>query len=179
MSNEINLETTTLGGGCFWCIEAVYNELEGVQVAESGYSGGKTDNPTYEKVCSGSTGHAEVVRIRFNPKIISYKEILEIFFTIHDPTTLNQQGNDIGFQYRSVIFYHSEEQKKVAQEIISKLGSSKKWRNPIVTEVSSFDKFYKAADYHQTYFKLNAHNHTVKLLLNQRLTSSENCILAN
>ncbi|MCE7740628.1 MAG: peptide-methionine (S)-S-oxide reductase MsrA [Candidatus Heimdallarchaeota archaeon] len=156
MANEINLKTTTLGGGCFWCIEAIFSELKGVQLAESGYSGGKVDNPTYEQVCSGKTGHAEVVQIRFNPKIISYKEILEIFFTIHDPTTLNQQGNDIGSQYRSVIFYHSEEQKKVAQKIISKLDSSKKWKNPVVTEVSSFDKYYKAVDYHQNYFKLNA-----------------------
>ncbi|MHA1219468.1 MAG: peptide-methionine (S)-S-oxide reductase MsrA [Candidatus Heimdallarchaeaceae archaeon] len=156
MTNEINLKTTTLGGGCFWCIEAVFSELKGIQLAESGYSGGKIDKPTYEQVCSGSTGHAEVVQIKFNPEIISFKEILEIFFTVHNPTTLNRQGNDVGSQYKSVIFYHSEEQREIAQEIITKLDRSKKWSNSIVTELTSFDKFYKAKKYHQNYFKLNA-----------------------
>jgi len=169
MADEINLKTTTLGGGCFWCIEAVFSELKGVQLAESGYSGGKIDNPTYEQVCSGSTGHAEVVQIKFNPEIILFKEILEIFFTVHNPTTLNRQGNDAGSQYRSVIFYHSEEQREIAQEIITELNESKKWLNPIVTGVSSFDKFYKAADYHQNYFKLNASQPFCKAIIEPKV----------
>lgn len=156
MTDKIDMETITLGGGCFWCIEAVYSELKGVQTAESGYSGGKIDNPTYEQVCSGATGYAEVVQIIFNPEIVTFKEILELFFTIHDPTTLNRQGNDVGSQYRSVIFYHSEEQKQIIEEMISVLDSSKKWSNPVVTEVTSFDKFYQAEEYHQNYFKLNS-----------------------
>ncbi len=156
MIDNTGMETIVLGGGCFWCIEAVFSELKGVQTAESGYSGGKIDNPTYEQVCSGSTGHAEVVQIIFNPKKVSFKEILELFFTIHDSTKLNRQGNDVGSQYRSAIFYHSKEQKQIIEEMISVLDSSKKWSNPIVTEVTSFDKFYKAEEYHQNYFKLNA-----------------------
>ncbi len=169
MADEINLKTTTLGGGCFWCIEAVFSELKGVQLAESGYSGGKIDNPTYEQVCSGSTGHAEVVQIKFNPEIILFKEILEIFFTVHNPTTLNRQGNDVGSQYRSVIFYHSEEQREIAQEIITELDGSKKWPNPIVTELTSFYKFYKAKEYHQNYFKLNASQPYCKVVIEPKV----------
>jgi len=156
MTKTNDLEITTLGGGCFWCIEAVFSELKGVQSAISGYSGGKTESPTYEQVCSGRTGHAEVVQITFNPKIISFKDILEVFFTVHDPTTLNRQGYDVGNQYRSVIFYHSDEQKKIAEEVIKELDKSKKWKNKIVTEVKQFDKFFEAEPYHQNYFKINA-----------------------
>jgi len=169
MANKINLKTTTLGGGCFWCIEAVFSELKGIQLAESGYSGGKIDNPTYEQVCSGSTGHAEVVQIKFNPEIISFKEILEIFFTVHNPTTLNRQGNDVGSQYRSVIFYHSEEQREIAQEIITELNGSKKWSNTIITELTSFDKFYKAKEYHQNYFKLNSSQPYCKVVIEPKV----------
>jgi peptide-methionine (S)-S-oxide reductase len=150
------MEIATLGGGCFWCVEAVYDKLKGVQTAVSGYSGGEKDNPTYEEICTGKTGHAEVVQIKFNPDFISFREILEVFFSTHDPTTLNRQGNDIGTQYRSVIFYHSEEQKVIAEEIIEELGNSGKWSKPIVTELSAFKKFFEAEPYHQNYFKLNA-----------------------
>ncbi len=156
MAEEINLETTILGGGCFWCIEAVFSELQGVQKAVSGYSGGKNDNPTYEQICSGKTGHAEVVQVTFNPKIVSFKEILEVFFTIHDPTTLNRQGNDVGTQYRSVIYYHLDEQKAIAQKTIKELEKSAKWSSPVITELSPFEKFFEAEAYHQNYFKLNA-----------------------
>ncbi|GIW36563.1 peptide-methionine (S)-S-oxide reductase MsrA [Meiothermus hypogaeus] len=150
-----NLEVATLGGGCFWCLEAVYDELKGVVDVVSGYSGGHVPNPTYEQVCSKQTGHAEVVQVTFDPSQISYREILEIFFTIHDPTTPNRQGNDVGPQYRSVIFYHSPEQKAVAEEVIQTLTLAGVWQNPIVTEVVHFEKFYPAEDYHQEYFKRN------------------------
>lgn len=150
-----NLQTATLAGGCFWCLEAVYDELKGVHSVESGYAGGQMDNPTYREVCNGNTGHAEVVQIRFDPTIISYRDLLNVFFTIHDPTTLNRQGADIGTQYRSAIFYHDEEQKKIAEEAIRELNAQKIWDNPIVTEVTKFDKFYKAEDYHQEYFANN------------------------
>ena len=170
MTDEKNTETVTLGGGCFWCIEAVFSELNGVQTAESGYSGGKVDDPTYEQVCSGSTGHAEVVQVQFNSEIISFREILEIFFTVHDPTTLNRQGNDIGTQYRSVIFYHSEEQREVAQKVITELNGSEKWKDSIVTELTAFDKFYKAEEYHQNYFKLNASQPYCKVVIEPKVT---------
>jgi peptide-methionine (S)-S-oxide reductase len=150
-----NLQTATLAGGCFWCLEAVYDELKGVHSVESGYAGGQMDNPTYREVCNGNTGHAEVVQVRFDPNIISYRDLLNVFFTIHDPTTLNRQGADIGTQYRSAIFYHDEEQKKIAEEAIRELNAQKIWDNPIVTEVTKFDKFYKAEDYHQEYFANN------------------------
>jgi peptide-methionine (S)-S-oxide reductase len=150
-----NLQTATLAGGCFWCLEAVYDELKGVHSVESGYAGGHVDNPSYRAVCSGTTGHAEVVQIRFDPNIVSYRDLLNVFFTIHDPTTLNRQGADIGTQYRSAIFYHDEEQKKIAEEVIRDLNAQKIWDNPIVTEVTKFDKFYVAEDYHQEYFARN------------------------
>lgn len=146
-------EIATLGGGCFWCLEAVYQELTGVQHVESGYAGGQVANPGYEEVCSGSTGHAEVVRITFDPSIVSYREILEIFFTIHDPTTPNRQGNDCGTQYRSVIFYHSLEQEDVARHVIAEMANV--WDAPIVTELSPATTYYKAEDYHQNYFRQN------------------------
>ncbi|MCS7078135.1 MAG: peptide-methionine (S)-S-oxide reductase MsrA [Bacteroidia bacterium] len=148
-----NAQTATLAGGCFWCIEAIYLEVEGVERVVSGYTGGHKPNPTYEQVCSGNTGHAEAVEIKFNPDKISYKEILEIFFTIHDPTTLNRQGNDIGTQYRSAIFYHTPEQKAIAETVIKE--AQNQWQNPIVTELVPAQTFYKAEDYHQNYYNLH------------------------
>lgn len=148
-------EIATLAGGCFWCLEAVYDELNGVEDVASGYSGGKMPNPSYEMVCTGTTGHAEVVQITFDPKVISFKEILEVFFTIHDPTILNRQGPDVGTQYRSAIFYHTSEQKMVAERVIAELDAASIWGAPIVTELKPFEKFYAAEDYHQEYFKRN------------------------
>ncbi len=146
-------EVATLGGGCFWCMEAVYQELKGVLKVESGYSGGRIANPSYREVCSGATGHAEVTQITFDPSVVSYQEILEVFFTVHDPTTLNRQGNDVGTQYRSVIFYHSPQQKTVAEA--AKKAAAELWDGPIVTEIEPFDAFYKAEEYHQNYYKDN------------------------
>ena len=148
-------ETATLAGGCFWCLEAVFDDVKGVQSVESGYAGGGKGNPTYRDVCTGMTGHAEVIQVTFDPQIISFKEILNVFFAIHDPTTLNRQVADVGTQYRSAIFYRSDEQKKVATELIRELNAQKIWDKPIVTEVTLFDKFYIAEDYHQEYFANN------------------------
>jgi peptide-methionine (S)-S-oxide reductase len=148
-------EVATLGGGCFWCLEAVYQELRGVEKVVSGYSGGDVPNPTYREVCSETTGHAEVVQVTFDPEVVSYRDILEIYFTIHDPTTMNRQGADVGAQYRSVIFYHTDEQRRVAEEVISELESEGIWSDPIVTEVTPLDEFYVAEDYHQNYFRNN------------------------
>jgi peptide-methionine (S)-S-oxide reductase len=148
-------EIATLAGGCFWCLEAVYDELRGVEDVVSGYSGGSLPNPSYEMVCTGTTGHAEAVQITFNSNIISFKQILQVFFTIHDPTTLNRQGPDMGTQYRSVIFFHGPEQKATAEQLIDELESSEVWDRPIVTEVTPFEKFYPAETYHQEYFKRN------------------------
>ena len=148
-------EVVTLGGGCFWCIEAVFEELNGVEQVESGYSGGRVDDPTYEQVCTGTTGHAEVVQVTFDPKTISLKEILEVFFTVHDPTTLNRQGADVGTQYRSVIFYRSQEQKDIAEQVIREIQKAKLWKAPIVTELVPFMAFYRAEEYHQEYYKKN------------------------
>ena len=150
-----NLEIATLGAGCFWCVEAVFDDLKGVESVESGYSGGHTENPTYREVCSETTGHAEVIQIKFNADEISFKEILQVFFTVHDPTTLNRQGNDIGSSYRSAIFYQSDEQRKIAEEVIKEVEAEGIYDNPIVTEVTAFDKFYMAEDYHQEYFDNN------------------------
>ena len=147
------LEVATLGGGCFWCTEAVFSLLKGVEKVESGYSGGKIENPTYEKVSTGTTGHVEVVQISFNPDVISFKEILEVFFSSHDPTTLNRQGQDIGTQYRSVIFFHDDQQKAIAEQLIKELTETKTWNMPIVTQIEPFKIFYKAEEYHQNYFK--------------------------
>ena len=148
-------ELATLAGGCFWCIEAVFVELKGVERVVSGYSGGTVVNPSYRQVCTGTTGHAEAVQITFDPKVISFREILEVFFTVHDPTTRNRQGPDEGPQYRSAIFYHTEAQKAAAEQVIRDLGAARVWRDPIVTEVTPFRAFYKAEDYHQDYFKLH------------------------
>jgi peptide-methionine (S)-S-oxide reductase len=142
----------TLGGGCFWCLEAVYQQLRGVTQVESGYAGGDTLNPNYESVCGGHTGHAEVVRIEFDPEIISYKKLLEVFFAIHDPTTLNRQGNDVGSQYRSVIFYHDDFQKVTAFEVFHEIENSQLFDAPLVTEISSLPAYYVAESYHQNYF---------------------------
>ena len=148
-------ELATLGGGCFWCLDAVYLDLTGVEKVVSGYAGGTVHNPTYEQVCEGTTGHAEVVQLTFDPQEISFKEILQVFFTIHDPTTLNRQGADVGTQYRSVIFYHTPEQKRVAEETIRELTAAKIWDDPIVTEVAPLEEFYPGEDYHQEYFLRN------------------------
>ena len=148
-------EVATLAGGCFWCLEAVYADLDGVLRVESGYAGGTVPNPSYEQVCAGTTGHAEVVQITFDPGVLSYRDLLEVFFDIHDPTTLNRQGHDVGTQYRSAIFYHSPEQKAVAEQLIRELSATHRWPHPIVTEVTPFTAFYKAEPYHQEYF---AHN---------------------
>lgn len=148
-----SLQMATLGGGCFWCLEAVYDDLRGVTDVVSGYAGGHIPNPTYEQVCTKKTGHAEVIQVTFDPSIISYRELLEVFFTIHDPTTLNRQGNDVGPQYRSAIFYHDEAQKKFAEQVLHETENAKIWDNPIVTEIKALDTFYPAEDYHQEYFK--------------------------
>src|ERR1700675_4886386 len=145
-------ETVTLGGGCFWCLEAVFDEMEGVLSVESGYMGGKVPNPTYQQVCTGITGHAEVVQVTFDPSVTTLREILDVFFAIHDPTTLNRQGNDVGTQYRSAIFYHSPEQKAVAEKLIAELTAAKVFGDRIGTEVAPAQTFYVAEDYHQEYF---------------------------
>ncbi len=155
MSRSDSHEVATLGGGCFWCLEAVYDGLAGVISVESGYSGGHLDRPSYEDICGGDTGHAEVVRITFDPQVLSYADLLEVFFATHDPTTLNAQGNDIGTQYRSVIFYHDEQQKAAAQGTIRRLGEARVFPRPIVTEVTAAAEFFVAEDYHQEYFSRN------------------------
>ena len=148
----MNIETATLAGGCFWCVEAVFDELNGVESVESGYMGGHKLNPTYGAVCDGNTGHAEIVQVKFDADTVSFKELLEVFFTVHDPTQLNRQGNDVGTQYRSAIFYHSPEQKAVAEATIAEINASEIWSKPIVTEVTPASKFYIAEDYHQEYY---------------------------
>lgn len=148
-------EIATLGGGCFWCLEAVYQQLRGVEKVDSGYAGGHVRNPSYREVCNGTTGHAEVVQVTFDPQEVSFKEILEVFFTIHDPTTLNRQGADVGTQYRSAIFYHDDEQKVIAEEVIREVGGAGLWSNPIITQVAPVETFYKAEAYHQNYYNQN------------------------
>ena len=153
MANE---EIAVLGGGCFWCLEAVFDRLAGVTSVESGYMGGTVDNPSYRQVCSGNTGHVEVVRVTFDTKELSYHDLLEVFFTIHDPTTLNRQGNDVGTQYRSVIFYTSDDQRQTAQQVIAELNAARIWPDPIVTTVEPAKKFFIAEDYHQEYYANNS-----------------------
>lgn len=150
-----NVKIAVLGGGCFWCLEAVFDRLQGVTSVESGYMGGHVDNPTYHQVCNGNTGHVEVVRITFDPATLAYRELLDVFFTVHDPTTLNRQGNDAGTQYRSVIFYDSEEQRRVANQAIEELNAAHVWPDPVVTAVEPATKFFVAEDYHQEYFANN------------------------
>lgn len=148
-------EIAILGGGCFWCLEAVFDRLDGVKSVESGYMGGHVENPSYQQVCSGNTGHVEVVRVSFDPKELNYRDLLEVFFTIHDPTTLDRQGNDVGTQYRSVIFFTSEEQRRTAEEVITGLNAAHHWPSPIVTRVEPAKKFFAAEDYHQEYYANN------------------------
>ena len=153
--NEVNFETATLAAGCFWCVEAVFDDLNGVEDVVSGYSGGHVENPTYHQVCDGNTGHAEVAQIKFDPSVISFKDILRVFFSVHDPTTLNRQGNDVGTQYRSAIFYHDQQQKRDAEEVIKEITDEGIYDASIVTEVTPFEKFWPAEDYHQEYFVNN------------------------
>jgi peptide-methionine (S)-S-oxide reductase len=154
-NTNTTLDTATFGAGCFWCTEAIFQRLKGVHSVISGYSGGQKENPTYDQVCTGKTGHAEVTQVIYNPKIISFDELLEVFWKTHDPTTLNRQGADIGTQYRSVIFYHNDEQKSKAEKYKEELNKAKIWDNPVVTEISPLINFYKAEDYHQDYYNRN------------------------
>ncbi|HEY32798.1 MAG TPA: peptide-methionine (S)-S-oxide reductase MsrA [Dehalococcoidia bacterium] len=169
MNQTASSEVTTLAGGCFWCIDAVFREIEGVNHVVSGYTGGTAANPNYKQVCTGTTGHAEAVQMSFNPSKISYREILEIFFSIHDPTTLNRQGADVGTQYRSVIFYHNEQQKAVAEKIIEELDEAHVWKNPIVTEILPLGKFYPAEDYHQGYFSKNPRQGYCQMIISPKV----------
>ncbi|MDN5204708.1 peptide-methionine (S)-S-oxide reductase MsrA [Fulvivirgaceae bacterium BMA10] len=155
LSKQDGMELATFGTGCFWCTEAIFQDLEGVTSAISGYSGGTVDNPTYREVCNETTGHAEVIQITYDPKKISFAELLEVFWQTHDPTTLNRQGNDVGTQYRSAIFYHNEEQRELAEKYKKELDASGAWNDPIVTEITAFKKFFPAEDYHQNYYNLN------------------------
>ncbi len=168
------METIVLGGGCFWCVEAVFLRVHGVSKVVSGYMGGKTPNPTYEQICTGLTGHAEVIAVTFDPEVVSREQILVIFFKTHDPTTLNRQGNDVGTQYRSVVFYDSEEQQKSTEEVISKITEEKVYRSPIVTEVSPIETFYVAEDYHQDYFKRNPGNPYCQNVVASKVRKFEN-----
>lgn len=152
------MDTITFGAGCFWCVEAIFSDLNGVEKVVSGYAGGSVKNPSYKEVCTGNTGHAEVCQVLYNPEIITYQELLEVFWQVHDPTTLNRQGGDVGTQYRSAIFYHNEEQRKVAEEFKTTLNQEKVYPDPIVTEITAFTNFYPAEDYHQDYFELNGEN---------------------
>lgn len=172
-NKKANLETITLGGGCYWCVEAVYENLDGVKSVVSGFSGGKTVNPTYEEVCTGETGHAEVVQITYDKNITDINEIFKVFFTVHDPTTLNRQGADVGTQYRSVIFYKNDEQKKAAQSIIAELNKAKVYNNSIVTKLEPFKVFYKAEDYHQNYYANNKNQPYCKMVIQPKLEKFE------
>lgn len=154
-SSQSKTEVATLGGGCFWCLEAVYDQLKGVLHVESGYAGGRVSNPTYKQVCTGNTGHAEVIQITYDSQAVSFADLLDIFFSIHDPTTLNRQGADVGTQYRSAIFYHSPEQKAAAEQKIAEISAAHLWKDPIVTELAPAQTFYEAEDYHQEYFAKN------------------------
>ena len=169
MSEATNRETATLAGGCFWCLEAIFDDLRGVDDVVSGYSGGFVLNPTYRQVCDGRTGHAEVVQISFDPAVISFRELLEVFFAIHDPTTLNRQGADVGPQYRSAIFYHSPEQKATAQAVIAELNAAKVFDKPIVTEVTGVTKFYAAEDYHQEYYVNNTSQPYCRMVISPKV----------
>jgi peptide-methionine (S)-S-oxide reductase len=166
----VKTEIATLAGGCFWCLEAVYQELRGVLKVESGYAGGHVSNPSYRAVCQGTTGHAEVVQLTFDPRQVSYAELLSVFFTIHDPTTLNRQGADVGTQYRSGIFYHSSEQKTIAEEMIAELTQQKIWEKPIVTQLVPFETFYLAEEYHQDYYRRNPYQGYCMAVINPKLS---------
>ncbi len=169
----IQTDTATFGGGCFWCTEAIYRRIEGVQQVKPGYAAGETKNPTYNEVCSGSTGHAEVVQVVFQPEVITYTELLEIFFKTHDPTTINRQGADRGTQYRSIILYHNNEQKKIANSVIQELNQNKIWDNPIVTEVKPIETFYEAETYHHDYFKNNGNQPYCQMVIVPKIEKLE------
>ncbi|MCC6690911.1 MAG: peptide-methionine (S)-S-oxide reductase MsrA [Bacteroidia bacterium] len=168
-----NLDTATFGAGCFWCVEAVYQQVRGVIAVSSGYSGGKLQNPTYKEVCTGTTGHAEVTQLFFDPKQVNFEQLLEVFWKVHDPTTLNRQGNDVGTQYRSVIFYHNATQKELAEKYKKELNASGAWDKPIVTEISPFTVFYKAEDYHQNYYNLNGDQPYCQFVIKPKLEKFE------
>jgi peptide-methionine (S)-S-oxide reductase len=167
------MELATFGAGCFWCVEAVFQEIKGVSSVVSGYAGGHVENPTYEQVVTGTTGHAEVTQIQFDPEQLSFEELLEVFFGTHDPTTLNRQGNDVGTQYRSVIFYHNEEQKETAEKVKARIDSSNTWNDPIVTEIVPFTKFFKAEDYHQNYYRNNPSQAYCRYVIRPKLDKLE------
>ena len=167
-SQDNSLETATFGGGCFWCVEAIFQDLIGVKSVVSGYEGGLSKNPTYKEVCSGTSGHAEVIQIKFDPNQISFEELLQIFFATHDPTTLNRQGADVGTQYRSVVFYHSDAQRATAEQVKAEFGP-KLWDNPIVTEISPTTTFYAAEDYHQNYYASNPNNGYCRVVINPKV----------
>jgi len=163
------LEVATLAAGCFWCTEAVFDQLKGVVKVKSGYSGGTAPNPSYEEVCTGDTGHAESIEITFDPSIISFKDLLQVFFTTHDPTTYNRQGGDVGTQYRSAVFYHNPEQEKIARQVIQEFNESKVWKKPIVTEVVPYREFYKAEDYHQEYYAKNSRQPYCRVVIEPKI----------
>ena len=172
-SMKDNYEIATFGGGCFWCVEAIFERVSGVQQVKSGYSGGHVSNPDYKMVTSGTSGHAEVVQITFDPEVVSYLELLEIFFSTHDPTTLNRQGADVGTQYRSIVLYHNEEQNNLSREIIQKLDSEGIWSNPIVTAIEPFEQFYSAEAYHQEYYENNPNQGYCRLVINPKVEKFE------
>lgn len=173
MSERTNLEVATLGGGCFWCLEAVFEQIEGVESVVSGYAGGTVPSPSYQQVCTGTTGHAEVVQITFDPEVISFLGLLEIFFKTHDPTTLNRQGADVGTQYRSIVLYHTEKQRDITLRIIEKLQTEGIWKDPIVTTVEPFERFYPAEAYHQEYYDNNPNQGYCRLVINPKLDKLE------
>lgn len=174
LSDKISIETAVFGGGCFWCLEAVFSQIKGVIKAEPGYAGGRKTNPTYREVCAGDTGHAEVVKVEFDPEKITFKQLLDVFFSIHDPTTLNRQGNDIGNQYRSIILYTNLEQKKIAEKFMEDLNNLKIYKSPIVTEIKPLEIFYKAEDYHQEYFKNNISEPYCQIVISPKLKKIKN-----
>lgn len=169
IKSQTKMDTITLGAGCFWCVEAVFKELKGVESVKPGYAGGKVKNPTYKEVCSGLTGHAEVAEVIYDPSVVSFVEILEVFFKTHDPTTLNRQGADVGSQYRSVIFYHTEEQKEKAEFYKNKLNKEKVWEDPVVTEIEKIDVFYPAENYHHDYFEQNPDQQYCKFVIQPKV----------
>ena len=173
MNPKENIEVATIGGGCFWCVEAIFERVEGVLSVESGYSGGTTENPTYKEVTTGTTGHAEVVQISYDPSVVEFARLLEIFFRTHDPTTLNRQGADVGSQYRSVIFYHTEDQHQVAERIVKELDGAGIWPDPVVTSIEPFTGFYSAEDYHQEYFMNNPNQGYCRVVIQPKVEKFE------
>lgn len=171
-------EVATLGGGCFWCLEAVFDELKGVEDVVSGYAGGTVVRPSYDQVCGGRTGHAEVTQVTFDPRVISFKELLDVYFTIHDPTTLNRQGHDVGTQYRSLVLYHSPEQKRIAEETIAELNAAHIWNHPIVTELEPFTTFYPAENYHQEYYQNNPYQPYCQVVIAPKVAKARQKFLA-